>query len=55
MRSVVLFLSVDVEVAGPGPCRVSKDGLFDLKTFLYIRFISLMINLKVKEKDCSIT
>jgi hypothetical protein len=36
MRSVVLVMpvSVDVEVAGPGPCIEPGDGFLDLKTFL---------------------
>jgi hypothetical protein len=36
MRSVtvVLVMSVDVEVAGPGPCIKPRDGFLDLKTFL---------------------
>jgi hypothetical protein len=33
MRSV-LVMSVDVEVAGPGPCIEPIDGFLDLKTFL---------------------
>jgi hypothetical protein len=31
MRSVVLVMSVDVEVAGPGPCIKPRDGFLDLK------------------------
>jgi hypothetical protein len=36
MRSVtvVLVMSVDVEVAGPGSCIEPRDGFLDLKTFL---------------------
>jgi hypothetical protein len=36
MRSVELVMSVDVEVAGPGPCIEPRDGFLpvDLKTFL---------------------
>ena len=37
MRSVVLVMSVEVEVAGPsssGPCIEPRDGFLDLKTFL---------------------
>jgi hypothetical protein len=49
MRSVVPVM----RVAGPGPCIEPGDGFLDLKTFLKMRFISLMI--KVKEKDLSIT
>jgi hypothetical protein len=33
MRSVVLVMSVDVEVAGPGPCIEPRDGILDLKAF----------------------
>ena len=56
MRSVelVVSVSVDVEVAGPGPLARStepSDGFLE-KAFLYMRFISLMIK---KEKDHSIT
>jgi hypothetical protein len=45
---------VNVEVAGPGTCSepTVRDGVLDLKTFLKMRFISLMIN--VKEKGLSI-
>ena len=52
MGSVVPVL-VDAKDAGPGPCMEPTDGFLDLKTFLYMRFISLMI--EVKEKDRSIT
>jgi hypothetical protein len=48
-RSVALFMSVDVEVAGSGPCIEPKDAFLDLKTFLKMRFISMMI--KVEENS----
>ena len=49
MVSVVLVISVDIEVAHPGPCVEPKDGFLDLnsESFLKMRFMSLMI--KVKE------
>ena len=49
MRSEMPVL-VDVEAAasGPGPCREPRDGFLDLKTFLNMRFISLVINVKEK-------
>ena len=34
MRSVVLVMSAEVEVAGPGLCIESSDGVLDLNTFL---------------------
>ena len=34
MRSVVLVMSVDVEVACPGTCNEPRDGFLDLNTFL---------------------
>lgn len=34
MKSVVLVMIVDVEVAGPGPHIESGEGFLDLKTFL---------------------
>ena len=46
-------MSVDVDVAGPGPCIEPRDGFLDLKSFseLCLRFISLMhVDDKVKEK-----
>ena len=57
MRSVALVL-VDVEVEGSawGSCVERQSyGFLDLKAlfFLFVRFISMMIN--VKEKDVSIT
>ena len=33
-KSVVLVMSVDVEVAGPGPCIEPGDDLLVLKTLL---------------------
>ena len=52
MRSVVLFMSV--EVAGPespDPCIEPIDEVLDLKTFLQMRFISLMIKIKERSLD----
>ena len=46
MRSVGPVL-VEVEVAGPSPCMGPRDGFLDLKSFLTMRFISLMIKVKV--------
>ena len=34
MRSALLVMSVDVDVAGPSPCVDPRDGILDLKTFL---------------------
>jgi hypothetical protein len=34
MKSVVLVMSVGIEVAGPGPCIEPRDGFLDLKNFL---------------------
>ena len=42
-------MSVDVEVAHPGPCIEPRDGFLDLKTFLYRCFMSMMV--KDKDKD----
>ena len=51
MRSVVpVPVLVDDKVAGPGPCMEPRDGLLNLKNFLKMRFISLMMNL-VKSKQ----
>jgi hypothetical protein len=46
MRSAVLVMSVDVVVTGSGPCIEPRDGFLDLKSFLKMRFISLMIKVK---------
>ena len=44
MRSVVpVPVLVDDKVAGPGPCMEPRDGLLNLKNFLKMRFISLMM------------
>ena len=51
MRSVVLVMSVDCEVAGPGSCIEARDGFLDLNTFLKICFISTMISLMIKDND----
>ena len=55
MRSVVLVMSVDGEVAGPGSCIETRDGFLDLNTFLKICFISIMISwtgmIKVNDND----
>ena len=53
MSSVVLVMNVDVEVAGLGTCIEPRVSFLNPKTFLKIRFISLII--KVNEKDPSIT
>ena len=44
VRSVVLVLRADVEVACPGPRIGPRDGFLDLKRFL-MRFISLMMKI----------
>jgi hypothetical protein len=49
MRSVLLVMVVDVEVAGPGRIE-PRGGLLDLKAFLRIRFISLMIKVFERER-----
>ena len=51
MRSLVLVMSVDGEVAGPGSCIETRDGFLDLNTFLKIFFISTMISLMIKDND----
>ena len=50
---MVLAMSVEVEVADPGPCIELRDGFLNLKSFseLCLRFISLMIKVKEKEND----
>ena len=50
-RSVVLVMCVDVEVAGPGPCIEPRGCFLDLKTFLYKRFISLMVDVEDRDID----
>ena len=34
LRSELLVISVEVEVAGPGPCIEPRDVFLELKTFL---------------------
>ena len=41
-KSVVLVMSVDVEVAGPSPCIEPIDGFLDSETSFSMRFMSLM-------------
>ena len=53
LRSVVLVMSVDVKVVGPGLRIEPGDEFLDLKIFLK-PFISLMM-IKVKETGLSIT
>jgi hypothetical protein len=49
MRSVtVLVMSVD---AGPGPCIEPRDGFLALKTFLKMRFISLIKGQRERSLD----
>ena len=50
MRSVGPVL-VDVEVAGPSPCMVPRDGFLDLKIFFKMRFISLMVKIDQSERE----
>ena len=46
--AVPVVVDVEAAVSGPGPCRETRDGFLDLKTFLNMRFISLVINVKEK-------
>ena len=49
-KSVVLVMSVDVEVAGPGPCIEPRDGFLDSETSFSMRFISLMFKVFERKK-----
>ena len=54
MRSLVLVMSINGKVAGPGSCIETRDGFLDLNTFLKIRFmstISLTWMIKVNDND----
>ena len=53
MRSVLLVLKVDVEVACPGPRIGPRDGFLDLKRFLMC-FISLMMELDEGQRERSV-
>ena len=53
MRSMLLVLRVDVEVACPGPRIGPRDGFLDLKRFLMC-FISLMMELDEGQRERSV-
>ena len=50
MRSVLLVLRVEVEVACPGPRIGPRDGFLDLKRFLMC-FISLMMKIDEGQRE----
>ena len=54
-KSVVLVMSVDVEVAGPGLCIEPIDGFLDSETSFPMRFISLMIKVFERKKTLLFT